>query len=306
MEGNVNNNRMSLVVPTRNRPKDIRTLLENLNTQTVRPNQIVIIDSSDTPQTELVQEYPELPLCYQVFEGEPSAAAQRNAGLAFVEDDMELVGFVDDDIVFQPDAFEKMISFWQTVPADVCGAAFNLHEDDSEVPAGKLKHSRFVRWLGLYDPKPGAVAPSGWHTRLGAVSENTQVDWFSTSAALWRREVLINHRFDPFFKGYSYLEDLDFSYGVSRTCNLFVVASAVFHHHHHHENLTREWYVRFGRMEVRNRLYFVRKHGLSVWRCYLGVVIRFTQTLFEVVIRRQPVLLARARGNLLGLWQSYF
>jgi GT2 family glycosyltransferase len=254
----------------------------------------------------LVQEYADLPIQYQTFKGTPSAAAQRNAGLAYVDDDIELIGFVDDDIVFEPNAIEKMLTFWQAAPADVCGAAFNLQEEKTTATGGKLKHSGFSRWLGLYDPEPGAVAPSGWHTRLGAVKENTKVEWLISGAVLWRKEVLLSHQFDTFFRGYSYLEDLDFSYGAGRNCQLVVVADAVFQHHHHHENLSPDWYYRFGQMEVRNRLYFVRKYGLSVWRCYLGLCIRFGQTLMEVIFKRQPVLFFRAGGNLLGLWKSLF
>ncbi|WP_456380200.1 glycosyltransferase family 2 protein [Thiolapillus sp.] len=295
--------RFSFVVPTRNRPTDIRSLLGNLSGQSIRPGQIVIIDSSVDLQPELIADFPRLNISYHAFDGEPSAAAQRNAGLAYVMPDAELIGFVDDDIVFEPDALEKMLAFWQTVPDDVCGAAFNLAEQEGFSRAG-LKKSRLAGKLGLYHAETGAVAPSGWHTRLGNVKENTQVGWLISGAVLWRREVLERHRFDPFFQGYSYLEDLDFSYAVSRECKLMIVADAVFHHHHHHQELTADWYDCFGRMEVRNRLYFVRKHGLSVWRCYAGLCIRLGNTLLEALFQRKPVLLLRARGNLAGLWNS--
>ncbi len=37
----------------------------------------------------------------------------------------------------------------------------------------------------------------------------------------------------------------------------------------------------FGRVEVRNRLYFVRKHGLSIGRCYTGLAIRMASLLLS-------------------------
>ncbi len=293
----------SLVVPTRNRPLDIRSLLDNLSGQSSRPDQVIIIDSSDDPQPELVAEYPGLNISYYEFDGEPSAAAQRNAGLSHVDAGCDLIGFVDDDIVFEKDAFEHMLAFWQTAPDDVCGAGFNLVEQEIGRRSG-LKKSRLANGLGLYRSETGAVAPSGWHTRLGNVTENSQVEWLISGAVLWRREVLEKHRFDPFFQGYSYLEDLDFSYGASRGCRLMIVAGALFHHHHHHQDLSADWYDRFGRMEVRNRLYFVRKHGLSVWRCYVGLCIRLGQTVLEALLQSKPVLFSRARGNVAGLWDS--
>ena len=54
---------------------------------------------------------------------------------------------------------------------------------------------------------------------------------------------------------------------------------------------------RFGRYEVRNRLYFVRKHGLSLSRCYLGLVMRLAMSAGGGVMRGNIELLARALGN---------
>ena len=62
--------------------------------------------------------------------------------------------------------------------------------------------------------------------------------------------------------------------------------------------------VRFGRVEVANRLYFVRKHGLSVPRCYLGLMIRLLLTLAGAFSLRWRQNLGRAWGNCIGLFQS--
>ncbi len=293
----------AIVVPTRNRPADIRKLLDNLIIQSVYADQLVIVDSSDVGQEDVIDEYRDLSVEYYRYEGEPSAAAQRNAGLDFLRDDIDLVCFVDDDIFFQPDAIKVMIDFWRSADSSVCGAAFNLSEPDVS-SRGVFKYSRLADWLGLYRRQPGAVAKSGWHSRLGQVPVDTDVEWLISGASVWRREVFREHRFDAFFQGYSYLEDLDFSYGVSRTCRLVVVAGARFEHHHHHRDLDANWYKRFGRMEVLNRLYIVRKYQLSVWRCYLGLGIRFFQTLLQAIKPGNRVLLSRAQGNLAGFWDS--
>ncbi len=291
------------IVPTRNRPSDIRSLLDNLSHQITKPNQIIIIDASNDPDSTLSIEFPDLSIQHHIYKGKPSAAAQRNAGLTLLDDDIDLVGFVDDDIIFEPDAMKVMLDFWKSADETVCGAAFNLIEPD--VPQkGFFKHSRLAEWLGLYRSQPGAVAKSGWHSRLSQVKDNMEVEWLISGASVWRREVLQEHQFDSFFQGYSYLEDLDFSYGVSRECRLMVVADARFQHHHHHQDLDAQWYKGFGRMEVRNRLYFVRKYGLSVWRCYIGLSIRFFQTLLQALKPGNKVLLSRARGNLAGFMDS--
>ncbi len=292
-----------IIIPTRNRPHDIRSLLDNLSHQSAKPNQIIIVDASDVPDSNLKEEFPDLSIAHHIYKSDPSAAAQRNAGLSMLGDDTELVGFVDDDIIFESDAIKVMIDFWKSADNTVCGAAFNLSESDV-LPIGFFKRSRLAEWFGIYQTRPGAVAQSGWHSRLGQVEEDAEVEWVSTCAVCWRREVLEKHRFDPFFQGYSYLEDLDFSYSVSRQCRLMVVADARFQHHHHHQGLGAQWYKEFGRMEVRNRLYFVRKYGLSVWRCYLGLGIRFFQTLLQALKSGNKALFSRAWGNLAGFMDS--
>ncbi len=297
--------RVSLIIPTRNRPRDIRALLSNLSEQTVRPAQVIVIDSSDEPQLELKREFPGLVISYQIFTGEPSAAAQRNAGLQHVAPDVELIGFADDDIVFDKDALEQMQVFWSQAPEDVCGAAFNFMGLEPNNGWG-LKRSGLASRLGLYRAEAGAVAPSGWHTRIGSVDEDTVAEWVGTGAVVWRRKVLNRHRFDPFFQGYSYLEDLDFSYGVSRECTLMIVADARFRHFHHHDEWDKHRLYDFGKMEVRNRLFFVKKHNLSVARCYAGLFVRTFMTLADVITIKNKGSYYRAKGNLAGMLHGIF
>ena len=73
--------------------------------------------------------------------------------------------------------------------------------------------------------------PSGWQTLTGTVSETIFVDWLPSTAAVWRREIFKNFSFDDFFDGYSYLEDLDFSYSVAREYKLAIVADAKYWHY---------------------------------------------------------------------------
>ena len=77
------------------------------------------------------------------------------------------------------------------------------------------------------------------------------------------------------FDGYSYLEDLEFSYRVGKEYDLYVVAGADF------AIIRAKEAGSASSTSVRlkcNRLYFVRKHGLSV-RCYAGLGTRLLMTL---------------------------
>jgi GT2 family glycosyltransferase len=286
--------RMSLIVATKDRPHDLRKLLESLRRQTVVPAEIVVVNASRESVGPVIAEFPELTIHY-LSHWPPSAAAQRNAGIQVCNPTATLIGFADDDITFEPQAFANMLSFWKDAAPDILGAAFNIRNYPDR---GKsiLKHSVLAERLGLYSSKLGSVSGSGWQTIIGEQAKTQFVDWLPSTAVLFRREVFGHNVFDEFFEGYSYLEDLDFSYTIGRAGRLAVVADAGFSHFPSPRG--RVSARKFGRYEVRNRLYFVKKHRLSLTRCYLGLAIRLTMTVSSGLLHRNASLLGRALGNM--------
>jgi len=275
-------------------------MLRSLAGQSRRPDQVVIVDSSAEPVRSVAEAFDGLNVKY-IHVDRPSASGQRNTGIRAVDEGMDLIAFMDDDAVLEVVSLEAMLNFWQAAPAEMGGAAFNWLNFEP-TGGGWLKRSALCRWLGLYSPVNGQVMPSGWQTLAGIVSETTLVQWLPSGASVWRKEVFERFTFDEYFDGYSYLEDLDFSYSVGRHYKLAVVAGAGFKHYP--SPAGRSGMVRFGKVEVANRLYFVRKHGLSVSRCYLGLLIRMLMTAGGALSRRWRQNLGRAWGNVLGLLQS--
>lgn len=295
--------RLAMITPTKDRPADLRCMLRSFATQTVKPQQVIVVDAGPASDKGLCAEFTELNLCYLHFTDQPSAAAQRNAGLALLEDDIELVGFFDDDQVLEPDALAVMLTFWHAEQDRVVegktlgGAAFNqLNFLDVRKSMGK--RSKLAQTLGLYAAEPGRVAPSGWQSIIGKIEHNLDVEWFGAGYCVIYRPLLAQFQFDPFFTGYSYLEDLDFSYALSRRYRLAVVAGAGFAHFH--SPLGRPDQRRFGRMEVVNRRYFVQKHGLSMKAYHTMITLRFCLTAFKGLRNQQSR--QRAYGNLIGIF----
>lgn len=286
--------RLSFVVATKDRPADLIRLLESLANQTRKPDHVIVVDSSTEPVQDLLASFPQLATVY-IRHLQPSAAAQRNAGIQACASNSTLIGFVDDDAEFERGAIAQMLDFWGSVPDDVAGASFNLRNYQM-LPGRKAKASCLVNALGIYPRRPGGVSLSGWQSVFGEVSNVLETEWLPTTAIIWRASVLCNSRFDEFFEGYSYLEDLDFSYTVSRKYRLLVVPGAGYYHH---PSLSGRCNARdAARAEVRNRFYFVRKHGLSVWRCWIAMTLRvlMTATGGLFYLRRRDVL--RAAYNL--------
>jgi len=138
---------LTLVVATKDRPDDLRHMLNSLQNQTMPPEEIVLVDASSCPVEAILGEYPALSLRY-LRHLPPSAAAQRNAGIQASSPSATLIGFADDDIIFEPEAFELMMGFWESAPSDTLGAAFNLRNFPQQSPS-LLKHSRISEALGL-------------------------------------------------------------------------------------------------------------------------------------------------------------
>jgi glycosyltransferase involved in cell wall biosynthesis len=285
---------ISLIVATKDRPADLRRLLESLRRQTVGPAEIVVVDASRESIEPVIAEFPDLIIRY-LKHWPPSASAQRNVGIQACNPTSTLIGFADDDTTFEVQAFENMLNFWEKSRPDILGAAFNYR---NLPPRGSqlLKHSILAERLGLYSAKPGSVSLSGWQTVVGEIAETQFVEWLPSGASLFRREVFGKDIFDEFYQSYSYLEDLDFSYTISRAGRLAIVADAGFSHFPSPEG--RVSARQFGRCEVRNRLYFVRKQGLSITRCYLGLAIRLAMSVGSGLAHWNAGRLSRALGNM--------
>ena len=288
---------ISLVIATKDRPEDLRRMLASLRGQTIPPAEVIVVDSSRHPVEPVTSEFSDLTIRY-IKHSPPSAAAQRNAGIHACSTLSTLIGFADDDTTFEPAAFENMLAFWNAAAKDTLGAAFNLQNYPSRRNSF-LKHNALVQKLGLYSSIPGRVSLSGWQTMIGTIDETGFVDWLPSTAVIFRREVFQHNLFDDAFESYSYLEDLDLSYSVRRTGRLAVVADARFSHFP--SPVSRVSTRQFGRFEVRNRLYFVRKHHLSILRCYLALAIRISMSLFACLMQRDASLFTRAIGNMEAL-----
>ncbi len=286
--------RIAYVVPTKDRPDDLRKLLVSLSRQTVNPRQIVIVDGSDPPIRDVVDGFPDLPLAYvRVFP--PSLAQQRNSGMAALADGITVAGYLDDDLELAEDATERMRDFWQTAGPEVGGAAFTIVNQP-------LRHPLFGRISEIFllnGPAQGRMLRSGFPTAITPRPESLRTDWLYGGATLWRREVIAEYSYDEWYIGHGFLEDVDYSYRVSRAYELWVVADA--RCWHWPRPILRRQNARLGRQQVVNRLYFVRKLGgfsrVAVAWALFGQGVRNT---LESVRDRNTAGLYRLWGNVQG------
>lgn len=295
--------RFGFIIATKDRPSELLRLLFSLAGQSLLPMGVVIVDGGTPPIRPVLErpEFGELRIRYERCLP-PSASRQRNLGLARIDPTVPWIGFLDDDVVMAPDALARMDAFLAAAEADLGGAAFNQIEA-SRPYAARLKGLPWVERLGLYGATPGDVMPSGFQVMTGRVDKTTPVRWLGTGASVWRREVFTAFSFDEWYGGYSYLEDLDFSYRVGKRYRLVLVAEADYEHLHAPHG--RGGGFTFGRREARNRLHFVRKNPeLSTARCCLTLGLRIAISLAMAAQTGRPYYLGRAFGALIGIIQS--
>ena len=285
---------IAYVVPTKDRPDDLAKLLESLRRQSVQASQIVIVDGSETPIDGLLAKYPDLPLTYvRIYP--PSLARQRNAGMAALQPNIAVAGYLDDDLELDPIATERMHAFWSSTDATTGGAAFTIVNQPERGRVGAVISDFFL----LNGSAQGKVLSSGFATSILPTTKTERTDWLYGGATLWRREVIESFSYDEWYIGHGYLEDLDYSHRVAQAYSLYVVADA--RCWHWPKPVRIEQNLTLGRQQVLNRIYFTRKFRHFGWFPFLWAMFgQSFRNLIEPLQTRDRAGWLRFRGNVLG------
>jgi len=285
--------KIAIVIPTKNRPIEIRNLLTSIENQTRIPDQIIIVDGGDISVSQVVHEFPLLDIKY-IKEYPPSLARQRNIGMESISESITLAGYLDDDIKLDSHAIESMVEFWSTASPKIGGARFNILNE----PAA---NSVWLKRLFLIDSKKrGTVLKSGFQTSIGTVQKREYVDWLSGGATIWRQIVTEEFKYDEWYQGLGYLEDLDYSYRVGQKYHLVVVPDARLEHFP--TAIRNEISYLYGKWQILNRLYFAKKFSdLSIPLCCWSFIGLIGLNIGKGVMMCDIKSLKRAAGNLSGL-----
>ncbi len=279
--------KLSVIIPTKDRPRRLIKLIKTLEKNKFFFNEIIIVDSSNAVNEGYIKEkLISIKLIIKFIKSKPSIAYQRNLGIKKTKRDNDYIMFLDDDISFNYSSFRNMKNFIKK--NDYIGYSFNISDEKQDSIFDKLKKSKLSKKLGIYDNRIGRVSPSGWHSKITNVKKNTEVDWLSTNAVIYKSNLKIN--FDNFFSNYSYLEDLDFSHRARKKGKLVIVNKAKYFH----KNFIKRKSFEFGKKELVNRYYFLKKNRLS----FLSFLIA---SLIFVFLNLVNLKIQRFFGNLFAL-----
>lgn len=288
---------MAVITATKDRPDQLRQLLSNLRDQSFTPEQIVVVDGSDNPVEPVLDEFPELKVDYITFRP-PGLTRQKNAGVAIVRPDIDLVAILDDDIILYDGALETMMEHWESSPANLGGSSFNL--PDFNYGSHDWAKTALKRLFFVNDEEFGKVLRSGFSTPLWNITATTPCRWLGGGYTVWRKEVFEHFKFIEWYPGSGVFEDVHFSHQVSKKYKLAIVAGAHFTHVDPPAPIRAQ--RKLGERQIINWVYFVNNNpDLSLPRCLWACVGRMLLNFTKGVLSRQPILVMRSLGNLQGL-----
>ena len=284
-------NKIAYIVPTRNRPRILARLLDSIKIQTVAPDQVIIVDGSDQQIEAEIKPY--LNVSYlRVFP--PGLTKQRNEGRKALREDVTLVGYLDDDLVLEKDSTEAMLKFWETAPEIMGGASFNITNFSPGKPI------LLTRLFCINNGEPGRVLRSGSNIGYDVLTENIYTQWLSGGATIWRRKVFAEFKYDEWYKGHFYFEDVDFSFTVAKRYKLAVIQSARVDHLP--PPVKPQKLTAFIKTHVIQQYYFVKKHKeLSLPLFYWSILGNIIISVLVGLKRLRPASFVEAGGYVLGL-----
>ncbi|MFH1428345.1 MAG: glycosyltransferase [Candidatus Margulisiibacteriota bacterium] len=283
----------AFIIPTKDRPDDLRKLLASLERQTCPVCQLIIVDGSDNSIEYLLSDYPKLQIDYKIVRP-PGLTRQRNEGMKMLRAEIDLVGYLDDDLVLEDDAVENLHEFWEAAGDDVGGASFNIVNNIS---------SRFNWFTYIFDMnkgKQGVVLKSGYNVVLFPVEQDTRVEWLCGGATIWRRGVIDEYKYDETISGFGYYDDVDYSLTVNKKYKLFMMAGSRVYHFPPQRKGRDQFKV--ARSIVINRYILVRKHKeLSLLHFYWAVLGQIIVYTLLGIIRLNKERLLKASGVIAGI-----
>ena len=275
-------NKISIIIPTKDRLNFLKNTLRNLDKNNFFFNEIIIVDSS----VKKINNYNLNFLSHKIkrkiklIYSSPGTALQRNIGLKNINRGNDYVMFLDDDIKFENKAFFKMYFFLNTIPNFVIGIGFNNNLEIEENFLEKIKKKKFIKNLNIYSNIPGKVTQSGWQTKITKVDFNILTDWLSTQASIFNLKKIKKINFDESLGTYSYLEDLDFSYKMSKLGKLIIYSKSIYIT----KNIIHRNHLSFGIKELVNRYIFVTNNKLSKKYFLIGSFVLTFKNLAQIFL----------------------
>jgi glucosyl-dolichyl phosphate glucuronosyltransferase len=227
---------LSVIIPTYNRPDDLKAFIESLLKQTQLPNEVIIVDDGNLPEIPLSQNCHDAGIQTIYLKKEiPGLTSSRNFGIERARGD--IIFFFDDDVVIAPQFIEQVMHVYNNdknnLIGGVCGRETNFSPTHFKQRLRKFLEIIFLN-SGFSE---GKILSSGFFTDYGetikAGMNRCEVDFLSGCSFSFRKEVFKDFMFNTKeYLNYGMGEDKDFSCRVGTKYKLIYEPSATLVHNH--------------------------------------------------------------------------
>jgi glycosyltransferase involved in cell wall biosynthesis len=253
---------VSVIVATKDRHNDLFKLISSLSKQSLLPDELVIVDSSESNDASFTSDI--LKVKY-IPTDRIGGSVQRNIGILNADVNADILLFLDDDMLLDKDYLQVIVNVFQEDVEGLIGGMNGFLLQD-----GPHKEEKPL-YAELFDRKE--LYGCNMAYRASAIKGV----WFDEKLAL-----------------YSWLEDWDFSTIIGRTHKL-VGCSYAFGYHMQSQT-GRVNGMMLGYMQLANRYYLNKKHGLST------DYIQFSKHIVANLLRSyKKTYFDRFRGNMRAL-----
>jgi glycosyltransferase involved in cell wall biosynthesis len=288
---------LALVIPTKDRPEKIHTLFESIKIQAIQCGRIIVVDGGKSVKDIVLSFGDSLPVEYYEC-NPPGQIRQRKVGIAQLENNTPLVGFIDDDLVLERGALENMIAFWNRADVHTAGVGFNITNTSSP------RHS-FLRNLTLLSsPVPGKILLSGINVNYFNISNDIRTQFLGGGYTIWKRSILDEFPQENLNTRWAWGEDVRFSYPIGKKYPLYVCADAKVRHEHVYDQAPPAYVHRYqGRQGAIAIFYFVSSHQeLSRGACLWMLSASAIANIAVGTVTLNPVFVKYAIGRVEGIY----
>ena len=214
---------ISIIIPTKDREKDLFECIESLIRQTVKPKEVLIIDDgqmSETTKLKTVNSFLNINIPFRYIKKiKPGLSNSKNLGAKEAIGDIVL--FLDDDVVLDDGYIENLLRAWQKKWNDKKLAGIG----------GLIKNSRKISFLEniynklffLYSKRPWVILPWGYQTWHFNFRDDVTVDWILGCDSSFRKEIFNDYKFRNFQSDRTASEDLELCWQLKNKGYYFII-----------------------------------------------------------------------------------
>lgn len=218
---------VSVIIPTKQRPKSLLRCVKSILRQSRLPNEIVVVDSTDGNQKDLekklISECNKIPLIY--LKTRSGANYQRNIGGSHANG--EILIFLDDDVVLDINYIKVIMENFERDPL-IGGVTGKINNFKDKTILGTSSIIRKMIWLSKFGD--GKFTSYGYLRSLVKEDRICAIEFMSGCNTVIKKNIWSEILFDEKLEGYSLCDDEDFSYRASRKCRVVFTPYAKLDH----------------------------------------------------------------------------